>query len=415
MAQARPVASPPSLQGLLSRRAADLPARSRLDNAEDLASRISFIYGFPDPGSLPATEVAAAAARALERNGQWALQYGDTAGYRGLIDVLLEKLRRDQGIEASRENVLITAGGSQALGLVLNALIDRGDPVVSEMPTWLGAIQAFKNVGAEVVGIPVDDDGTDTGALEWELRRLHDAGRRPKLVYVISSFQNPTGYSTSLERRRRLVKLTREYGTLLLEDDAYFDLRYGGAPIPPLYALDDGGSTMYLGTFSKTMGAGMRLGWLLAVPEIITRLTALKIDSGTNVFGAHVAAEWIPDHLVAHIDDLRTIYRRRRDLMLGALERHMPTGTTWSRPLGGFFIWVTLPDGIDTTRLLPQARERGVEYLPGATCYADGRGHNQLRLSYSFAADDQIEPGIRTLGELVKAELLEAVGTASDR
>jgi DNA-binding transcriptional MocR family regulator len=164
---------------------------------------------------------------------------------------------------------------------------------------------------------------------------------------------------------------------------------------------------MYLGTLSKIMGAGMRIGWLVAPAEIVTKMSVLKVDGGTNIFGSHVAAEWIPSNLDAHISTLKEIYHRRRDLMLAALERHMPPGTTWTTPEGGFFIWVTLPEGLDSGRMLPQAKERGIEYLPGATCYVAGEGANQLRLSYSFASDDQIEPGIRILGEIAKGELLE--------
>ena len=408
MVQTSSADASPNLRALLSRRALDLPDAPRLDNTEDVATRISFVYGFPDPESLPAAEVAAAAASVLEKNGRWALQYGDTAGYRGLMEALLAKLERDQGITAGRENMIVTAGGSQAMQLVLDALVDWGDTVITEAPTWLGAVQAFRNVGAEVVSVPVDGQGTDTGALERALVRLRDAGIQPKLIYVISNFQNPSGISTSVERRRRILELAREHGTLILEDDAYFDLRYEGASLPPIYALDDGASTMYLGTLSKTMGAGMRLGWLLAPPAVIGRLTALKIDGGTNVFGAHVAAEWLPDHLDAHVRELREIYRRRRDVMLASLQRHMPAGTTWTRPEGGFFVWVTLPPGVDTTRMLPQACERGVEYLPGATCYADERGRDQLRLSFSFAADDTIDAGIGIIAEIAKGELLEA-------
>jgi 2-aminoadipate transaminase len=211
----------------------------------------------------------------------------------------------------------------------------------------------------------------------------------------------------SLARRHELIRLTREYGTLLLEDDAYFDLRYDGESPPAIYSLDPSGSTMYLGTLSKTMGAGMRLGWLVAAPELIARLSVLKIDGGTNVFGAHVAAEWLPRHLEEHVVTLRRVYGRRRDLMLEALANHMPPGTTWTRPDGGFFIWVTLPEGVDTVRMLPQARERGVEYLAGPSCFYDGQGRNQLRLSFSFVADDRIDEGIRVIGEIAKGELME--------
>ena len=399
---------PANLSSLFSRRASAAPSKARLDQTESVQERISFVYGFPDPACLPAAQVTEATTTALNTKGEWALQYGNSAGYPGLMDILLEKFRRDQGIDASRENIIITAGGSQALALVLDALVDWGDTVITEAPTWMGAVQGFRNVGANVVSIPVDDHGTDTAALERELRRLKAEGIQPKLIYVISNFQNPSGISTTLERRQELIALAREFKTLILEDDAYFDLRYEGESIPPIYALDDSGSTMYLGTLSKTMGAGMRLGWLLAAPAIIDRLSVLKIDGGTNIFGSYVAAEWVPRHLLEHVDRLRDVYRQRRDLMLDALERHMPPGTTWTRPEGGFFVWVTFPEGIDTTRMLPQAAERGVEYLPGTSCFVDDSGRNALRLSFSFAADDQIDTGIRVIGEIAKGELLES-------
>ncbi|MDP9368980.1 MAG: PLP-dependent aminotransferase family protein, partial [Chloroflexota bacterium] len=308
MAQAPAATSSAKLQALLSKRGKDLPG-PRVGDPRKSAELISFFAGFPDPASLPAGDVAAATVRAMEKDGSWALQYGNSTGYQGLVDVLLAKLKRDQGINAGRENVLITAGGSQALALVLDALVDWGDTLITEAPTWMGAVRAFKNVGAQPVSIPVDEEGTDVEALERELVRLRDEGIRPKLIYVISNFQNPSGISTTRERRQRIAELAQEYDTLVLEDDAYYDLRYGGEFIPPIYTLDDSGSTMYLGTFSKIMGAGMRLGWLIAPPEIIQKLSVLKIDGGTNVFGSHVAAEWVPDHLDGHIERLKGIYR----------------------------------------------------------------------------------------------------------
>jgi 2-aminoadipate transaminase len=408
MARATTAPASDKLDTLFSKRARAAPPKPILDSSNDVVNRISFVYGFPDGDSLPAAAVAEATHRVMERDGRWALQYGNNVGYAGLIDVLLQKLKRDQGIDAGPENIIITAGGSQALDLVLDAFVNWDDTIISEMPTWLGAVQAFNNVGAEVVSVPVDDEGTDTAALERELKRLRDAGIVPKLIYVISNFQNPSGISTSLDRRRHIVALAQEFQTLILEDDAYFDLRYSADYIPPIYTLDASSSTMYMGTLSKTMGAGMRLGWLVADPAIIQRLAALKVDGGTNVFGSHVAADWLPRHQPEHVSKLRAIYQRRRDLMLAALERHMPEGTTWTRPDGGFFIWVTLPEAIDTGRMLAQARERGVDYLPGHTCFTDGSGRNQLRLAYSYATDEQIEPGVRIIGEIAKGELLES-------
>jgi 2-aminoadipate transaminase len=411
MSSATMVSNNPDLQALLSKRARDLPAKPRLDVGPG-GSRISFVYGFPDPGSLPASEVADATRAVMERAGEKALQYGSAAGVSDLIEVLLAKLKRDQGIVAAPENVLITAGGSQALALVLDALVDWGDTIITEEPTWMGAVRAFSNVGAKPVSVPVDQDGTNVEALERELKRLRSNGIRAKMIYLITNFQNPSGVSTTEARRRRIVELAQEYGTLIFEDDAYHDLRYAGEKIPPIYTLDDSGSTMYMGTFSKIMGAGMRLGWLIAAPQLITKLSVLKIDGGTNVFGSYVAAEWAPQHLRGHIDELKQIYQRRRDVMLRSLEVHMPEGTTWTKPDGGFFIWVTMPETIDTARMAAQLSERGVDVLPGHTCFVEDKGQNTMRLSFSFSTDDEIEKGVAIIGEVAKGELLEAGGAS---
>jgi 2-aminoadipate transaminase len=397
-----------NLDHLLSLRARQAPDAPLLQGMDQAGERINFVFGFPDAASLPAAEVAAATTRTLAERGRTALQYGDNAGYSGLIDALLDKLRRDQGIAATRENILITAGGAQAIARLLDAFVDWGDTIISEMPTWVGAVFAFCNVGANVVAIPVDDQGLDVVALRREMDRLQSAGVRPKLIYAIANFQNPTGVTMSLPRRRELLEIAQSAGVLLIEDDAYFDLRYDGQSLPTIYSLDETGTVVYMGTLSKTMGPGMRLGWLVGPADLIRRLAAMKIDGGTSVFGAHVAADWLSGNLLPHVETLREVYRRRRDLMLAALQRHMPTGTTWTVPEGGFFIWVTLPDGIDATRMRDQVRELGVDYLPGSACYSDDSGANELRLSFSFAEDDRIEPGIRIIGEVAAAELLEA-------
>jgi 2-aminoadipate transaminase len=396
------------IDALLSRRARQAGTEPLLQGMDRAGQRISFSFGFPDPASLPADEVAAVTTRVLGERGHAALQYGDYVGYSGLIDALIAKLSRDQGIHARRENIIITAGGSQAIDLLLDVLIDWGDTIVSEMPTWVGAVQAFHSAGANIVSIPVDSEGIDVTALDRELHRLRAHGAIPKFIYANANFQNPTGATMSLKRRQDLLALARGANTLLIEDDAYFDLRYDGEALPTIYSLDDGGSVVYMGTLSKTMGPGMRLGWLVGPAELIRRVSALKVDGGTNVFGAHVAADWLPEKLLPHVQRLRDVYRRRRDLMLAALERHMPPGSTWTIPHGGFFIWLTLPPAIDTKRMLPQVQERGVEFLPGPACFADTAGANQLRLSYSFVEDDLIEPGIRVIGEVASADLREA-------
>jgi 2-aminoadipate transaminase len=271
----------------------------------------------------------------------------------------------------------------------------------------MGFLYMVNNLKAKAIGVSVDEHGTNVDELEQTLARLKSEGIRPKLIYVIPNFQNPTGVSTTLERRKRIVELAREYGTIVLEDDAYYDLRYAGEPIPPIQTLDDSGSVWYTGTFSKIVGAGMRLGWLVAPAEVITTISVLKTDGSSNVFGAHVIAEWLPEHLDDHIAQLKSVYSRRRDLMLDALERNMPEGVSWTVPDGGFFLWVTLPDGIDSTAMRGQVQELGVDYLPGATCATPGDAANQFRLCYSFVTDDQIEPGIKVIAEVVKGEIAE--------
>jgi len=344
----------------------------------------------------------------MEKDGDWALQYGKDTGTPALVDALRTKLARDQGIVAGRDSVMLTSGGSQACQLVLDLLVDPGDTVIVESPTWMGFLYMIKNLKANAVGVPVDEHGTNVDELEKTLARLKSEGIRPKLIYVIPNFQNPMGVSTTLERRKRIVELAREYGTIVLEDDAYYDLRFGGEPIPPIQTLDESGTVWYTGTFSKIVGAGMRLGWLVAPAEVITQISVLKTDGSSNVFGAHVIAEWLPEHLDDHIEQLKLLYRRRRDLTLDALSTHMPDGVTWTVPDGGFFLWVTLPEVVDATIVRSQTQELGVDFLPGTVCATDGSATNQFRLSYSFVTDDQIDIGIKTIADVVKGELAEA-------
>jgi 2-aminoadipate transaminase len=403
-----------TLYSLFSKRGRNV-SPPRVGDPKQSARLYSFIYGFPDSTSLPAQSMIGAAASALARDGEWALQYGPTTGAPPLVSVLIDKLARDQEVIASHENVLITAGGSQACQLILDLFVDWGDTVIVEAPTWMGFIWALKNVGANVESIPLCEDGIDTDTLNLTLERLRTEGRTPKLIYVMPNFQNPSGISMSLDKRKRLISLAQEFGTVILEDDAYHDLRFAGERLPTIYSLDKSGSTIYTATFSKIIGAGIRLGWLVAPKQVIDHLQVLKMDGGTNIFGSYIAAEWIPNNLREHIEQLKQIYKRRKTIMIDALNRHMPDGSTWTDPEGGFFVWLTLPKGIDTASMLAGARERGVEYLPGSTCYVNGEGRNQIRLSFSFASDDQIEPGIRILGEIIKGERLESKSHPSEK
>ena len=400
--QERPSTGMDDLYSERSRRA----GAGQLGDPRNSAGKISFFAGFPDPASLPKADIAEATRVALERDGEWALQYGATQGYPGLIDELLKKLKRDQGIDATPANILITNGGSQAVALITDMLIDPGDVILSETPTWMGAVQTFGASGAEVREIPVDAGGTDVDALERELDALRAAGRRAKLLYMIPNFQNPTGVTTTLERRRRIVALAQEHHLPLLEDDAYFDLRYAGENAADAllarrlrprhvhgHLLQDHG-----GRHAARLGRGHA--------EIIQQLPGLKHEGGTSPFAGQVAAEFCSSGtLVEHVKELRGLYHQRRDAMLATLEAAMPPGVSWTTPEGGFFIWLTLPTGASAARLLAAARERNIEFLPGSACYFQPAGDDKIRLSYSFADEGQIREGISTLGELIATQL----------
>ncbi|MBZ0090429.1 MAG: PLP-dependent aminotransferase family protein [Thermoanaerobaculia bacterium] len=371
---------------------------------------ISFGGGLPAPEAFPRAEIAEAAARVLERDGSEALQYGPTEGYLPLRELIVRHMGR-YGIKVTPANVLITCGSQQALDLVGKLLIDAGDRVLVEDPTYLGAIQAFTAYQPQFLTVPLDDDGLDVDHLEQQLR----AG--PKFAYVLPNFHNPAGVTLSLERRKRLVDLASHYGVPLLEDDPYGQLRYEGDHLPPLVVLDselhegNGGSrpfrgdVMYLGTMSKTLAPGLRIGWVVAPEEVIGRLVQLKqgADLHTGTFNQMVAWETARGgFLDQHVRRLRELYRARRDAMLSAIERHFPPGCSWTRPQGGLFLWARLPEGMDSAKVLEVAlREEKVAFVPGNAFHSRGGGANTMRLNFSYAPTDVAEEGMKRLGRAI--------------
>jgi 2-aminoadipate transaminase len=323
-----------------------------------------------------------------------------------LLDLLVEKMNRDQQIACSRENLMLTSGGSQALGLMCDLFIDRGDTILSEAPTWAGAVHSFKNLGANVVSVPVDDEGANADVMAEKLKELRAQGIAPKAFYIIPNFQNPYGSTTTLERRKKIVELAHEYNFAIFEDDAYHDLRFSGERLPTLYSLDGGEHALYFGTFSKILSPGMRLGWIVANPALINRLAVLKIDGSTNPFAAHVAYEFCKDGaLEVRIQELIADYRHRRDFMLGELNERMPEGVSWAVPDGGFFIWLKLPEGVDSTKVLQRCRERNVEALSGVANFFDGSGSSNIRLAFSYVTDEQTAIGMQVLSEAIQEEI----------
>jgi DNA-binding transcriptional MocR family regulator len=405
-------------QPLLARRVArEVPALFRAGSASP-SGVIPLTYGFPDPGSFPIEPLIEAAARMLRTQGRDALQYGPIAGPEPFLDLLVTKLNAE-GIAVGQDNLLVTAGGSQGIDLVTHLLVDPGDTILVEAPTFIGALQTFRNAEAEVRDVPVDADGMDTAALGAVLEDLARQGRRPKFIYTIPTFQNPAGVTLSRERRAHLLELARRYGTVVLEDDAYSELRLEGETLPSLYSLDPEGGVLQIRTFSKILAAGLRLGYVVAPRALLPRLLQLKVDVGTSPFATHLAAAFAGDapgameRLQGHIQVLRGVYRERRDAMLEALAEYAPPGVEWTRPQGGFFTWLTLPEGLDAGTLLSRATAAGVTYIPGASYFAhpDGApaassplargGARHLRLAFSFLPPPELAEGIRRLCRVI--------------
>jgi 2-aminoadipate transaminase len=375
-------------------------------NPRRVAEVIAFGGGYPDPSSFPIQDILDSARIALERDGEWALQYAPGSGTPELVTELLRKLQRDQGISAAPENVLITNGGSQALGLIWEAFVNPGDAIISEAPFFLGAVGRCESSGADVREVPLDDEGIVISALEHELERLAGEGKRAKFLYLVPNFQNPTGITYTEERRRQIIEIAQAHQLPIVEDDAYHDLRYEGERVPTFYGLDDSGLVMYTGTFSKIISAGMRLGWVIANPSIIAHLSGLKTDFSTNTFTSHIVAEFAGSGtLQEHIGHLKEVYRERRDVMLQALETEMPDGTTWTRPTGGFFIWVTLPEGVSGATVAAEAQQRGVSVGLGTNFYTGAGGERNIRLSYSFNDEDEIHKGIAIIAGVVREQV----------
>jgi 2-aminoadipate transaminase len=366
-----------------------------------LPDLISFAGGFPDPKTFPRERAAALLDEFAASGENTAFQYAPTRGLVGPLDALAGRLDQTQGRRPEGDELLITSGAIEGLELVSKTFLDRGDLVVVEGPTYLGGIMAFRGFEADVVAVPMDADGLEVDELE---RQLQD-GLRPKLLYTIPDHQNPAGVSMSIERRELLVELARKYGFLIVEDVAYRELGFDGDALPSLWAIAPD-TTVQLGTTSKTFFPGVRLGWAVGPAEISAQLVNAKQNTdqcagalGQRLFEEYVRRGWIDEQL----RESRTLYRRKCERMLAALERRMPDATRWTTPRGGFFTWLTLPAVVDATDLAKRAVEQGVGVVPGAPFFADGRGQDNLRLSFSMVDEAQIDDGIERIAALVAA------------
>ena len=360
---------------------------------------ISFAGGFPDPLTFPRERASALLAEFAEAGEAQAFQYAPTRGLAGPLDALAGRIESLQGRRPGDDELLITSGGMEALELVGKSFLDRGDVVVVEAPTYLGAIMAFRSFEAEVAAVPIDAHGLDVDELERQLA----AGLRPKLLYVIPDHQNPAGVSLSGERRTALVDLARRHGFLIVEDVAYRELGFEDDAAPSLWSLAPD-VVVQAGTTSKTFFPGVRLGWAVGPAEVTAQLVVAKQNTdqcasalGQRLFEEYVRRGWIEEQLALS----RELYRRKCERMLAALERCMPEGTQWTHPEGGFFSWLTLPSGRDAVDLAQRAVEQGVGVVPGVPFFPDDRGGDNVRLSFSMVGEDQIDDGIERLASLV--------------
>ncbi len=358
---------------------------------------ISFAGGLPAPELFPVAEIMTAAQRVLTESGPQALQYGQTEGYLPLREVFAAETR-SRGISCAAEDVLITTGSQQSLDLTARVLLDPGDCILTENPTYLAALQAFQTCEVRFAAAPTDEGGLIPEALPELIEREH-----PKLLYTIPNFQNPTGVTLRRERRKALYKIAERYGLLILEDDPYGKLRYKGEDIPPIKALDTQGLVIYMSTVSKTVAPGLRTGWVVAPPEIARKIVVCKqaADLHSSSLDQRILHRYFCDFdNQAHVARIRQAYGERYQVMDQCLRESMPPEFSWTHPEGGMFLWVTCPESIDSSELMPRAMEKKVIFVPGRDFFPDGCGTRYMRLNFSNATPEKIRTGIERLAEV---------------
>ncbi|NPA85168.1 MAG: PLP-dependent aminotransferase family protein [Crenarchaeota archaeon] len=365
---------------------------------------ISLAGGLPDPKYFPTEELAEISSYVLKEYGWRALQYSVTRGLREFREEIARFMERTGTPGEMPYNIIVTSGSQQALNLLAQVLVNPGDIVAVEKPTYLAAINEFKAVGASFEGIPVDDEGMRVDLLEERLKILKAEGKRIKFVYTVPTAQNPSGVSMSNDRRSHLLELAEEYDFLIIEDDPYSHFMFEEVNFKRLRSMDKY-RVIYTSTFSKILSPGLRLGWVAAHPDVIDALEIAKqnADLHTPTFNQLLAAEALRRGVVdKHIPRVKEAYKRKRDVMLEALSEHMDGLARWTRPVGGMFIFAYLDENIDTKEMLPEALSAGVAYVPGSAFYVDGSGRNTMRLNFSYPSEEMIRMGIERLAEVVK-------------
>jgi 2-aminoadipate transaminase len=370
-------------------------------DAQAARRAFNFGSGMPDPATFPAQALAEAAMRVVPQAGDVLVKYPDPRGWPALREIAVERFRKSHGVTVPLDQVVLMNGSMQPIGLAAVGLAGAGSTIVVESFSYVGSLNAFRRVGANLVGVPLDDQGMRTDLLGDTLDHLEAEGRRPAFIYTIPSHQNPTGTTLPLERRHQLLEIARAHNVLVIEDDCYADVRFTDAPVPPaLYTLAEPGRVLYIGSFSKILGPGIRLGYVMAPEQLLTDLLRYKIDGGTSALSAMIVAEYLRDNLWDHVATCNRALKAKRDTLLTALADQLgPRGVEWTRPDGGLFTWLRLPETIDVGRLRALAGEAGIQYGSGRAFDAADREVPYLRLAFGFIARSDIADGVAALAD----------------
>ncbi len=370
---------------------------------------ISLAGGLPNTKAFPAEQIAQICTDILKNDSHIALQYSATEGIRPLRQALIDYMKSSFHVDGEVDNLIVTTGSQQALTLISMVLLDPGDMVVTTAPSYVGGIGAFRAFQAQIDTVAQDDEGLVIDSLNEKLAELKAKGIKPKMIYVVPTFQNPAGVTMNEKRREEMLELAIEYDVLILEDDPYSRLRFEGKEVKPVKYFDYEGRVIFLGTMSKLLSPGLRVAWMLAPKDLSRKFAIAKqsADLCSTTFSQFVAYEFMNrGYLEPHIEKIKTMYKKKRDIMLKAMDENFPEGLTWTRPEGGMFSWVTMPEHMDSKLILMRAiKEDNVAFVIGSAFYPDGSGKNHMRLNFSHSSDDKLKEGIRRLGVTLTKEM----------
>ena len=385
-----------------------MPFLSRAAPAEPrtvtVRARYDFAVAYPDPTSIPSEGLWQGLRDAIREEGPSLALYPPAGGHEGMRELVAKKLAKDRSIKATKEEIVLGHGSGQLIRDVIRLLVDPGDTVITEQFFYLGTLRVLRYYQANIIGVPMDEEGMRADELERILGELSSQGKRPKFIYIIPGYHNPAGSVMSLERRKAMLDMAHKYGVPILEDDCYVDLRYEGDMPPAIYSLDERGQTMYVSSFSKIVGPSVRMGWLVSPPEVGGRINAVRMDGGPNHLAAMSLNRYLSGEMYEHIDEINAIVREKRDALLSALGEYFPPTCNWTKPKGGLFLWLELPEGVDTGLLHDKAFEAGVGYIPGAWFSTTGEENNCLRLCFGYMSPEEIKEGIRVLAQFFERE-----------